>query len=46
MFPTPMRAACEASTWAEANAPNKAACGRGLSHQAFGLTRKIIEVDA
>lgn len=46
VFPTPMRTACEASTWAEANAANKAACGRGLSHQAFGLTRKILEVDA
>ena len=45
VFPTPMRAACEATTWAEANAANKAACGRGLSHQGFGLTRKIIEVD-
>ena len=46
VFPTPMRAACEAGTWAEANALNKAACGRGLSHQGFGLTRKILEVDA
>ncbi len=46
VFPTPMRAACEASTWDEANALNKAACGRGLSHQGFGLTRKILEVDA
>jgi predicted RNase H-like nuclease len=46
VFPTPMRAACEATTWAEANALNKTACGRGLSHQGFGLTRKIVEVDA
>lgn len=46
VFPTPMRAACEASTWPEANALNKAACGRGLSHQGYGLTRKILEVDA
>jgi predicted RNase H-like nuclease len=46
VFPTPMRAACEAATWAEANALNKAACGRGLSHQGFALTRKILEVDA
>lgn len=46
VFPTPMRAACEATTWAEANALNKAACGRGLSHQGFGLARKILEVDA
>ena len=45
VFPTPMRAACEAATWAEANALNKAACGRGLSHQGFGLTRKILELD-
>jgi predicted RNase H-like nuclease len=45
VFPTPMRAACEAPTWAEANALNKAACGRGLSHQGFGLTRKILQVD-
>jgi len=46
VFPTPMRASCEATTWTEANAANRAACGRGLSHQAFGLTRKILEVDA
>jgi predicted RNase H-like nuclease len=46
VFPTPMRTACEAPTWAEANALNKQACGRGLSHQGFGLTRKILEVDA
>jgi predicted RNase H-like nuclease len=46
VFPTPMRVACEAPTWAEANALNKQACGRGLSHQGFGLTRKILEVDA
>jgi predicted RNase H-like nuclease len=46
VFPTPMRAACEARTWGEANTLNKVACGRGLSHQAFGLTRKILEVDA
>lgn len=45
VFPTPMRAACEATTWAEANALNKAACGRGLSHQGLGLTA-ILEVDA
>jgi predicted RNase H-like nuclease len=45
VFPTPMRAACEAATWAEANELNKAACGRGLSHQGFGLTHKILEVD-
>jgi predicted RNase H-like nuclease len=46
VFPTPMRVAVAAPTWAEANALNRAACGRGLSHQAFGLTRKIAEVDA
>ncbi len=46
VFPTPVRTAIEAPTWQEANAANRQATGKGLSHQAFNLCRKIAEVDA
>ena len=46
VFPTPARAAVLADTWPEANAANRAATGKGLSHQGFNLCRKIAEVDA
>lgn len=46
VFPTPARDAVLADTWPEANAANRAATGKGLSHQAFNLCRKIAEVDA
>lgn len=46
VFPTPARSAVLADTWPEANAANRAATGKGLSHQAFNLCRKIAEVDA
>ncbi len=46
VFPTPVRAAVLADTWPEANAANRAASGKGLSHQGFNLCRKIAEVDA
>ena len=46
VFPTPSRAATEESTYAEANAANKRALGKGLSRQAFGILPKIVDVDA
>ncbi len=46
VFPTPARAAVLADTWPEANAANRAATGKGLSHQGFHLCAKIAEVDA
>ncbi len=46
VFPTPARPAVLADTWPEANAANRAATGKGLSHQGFNLCRKIAEVDA
>jgi len=45
VFPTPVRAAVLADSWPEANQANRAASGRGLSHQGFNLCRKIAEVD-
>jgi predicted RNase H-like nuclease len=45
VFPTPARAAVAAATWQEANAANRAATGKGLSHQAFHLCARIAEVD-
>jgi predicted RNase H-like nuclease len=45
IFPTPARAAVAAPTWQEANAANRAATGKGLSHQAFHLCARIAEVD-
>jgi predicted RNase H-like nuclease len=46
VFPTPARAAVLADTWPEANATNREATGKGLSHQGFNLCRKVAEVDA
>lgn len=46
VFPTPVRSAVSAATWQEANAANRRATGKGLSHQGFNLCRKIAEVDA
>lgn len=46
VFPTPARAAVAATTWQEANAANREATGKGLSHQGFHLCHKIAEVDA
>lgn len=45
VFPTPVRAALAAETHAEATAISVAATGKGLSQQAFGLRKKILEVD-
>jgi predicted RNase H-like nuclease len=47
VFPAPTRAACAATSHAEASAANRAATGRvGITVQAFGLIPKILEVDA
>lgn len=46
VFPTPSRAACEATTHQEASAANREELGVGLSVQAFRLVPKILEVDA
>lgn len=46
VFTTPVRAAISAATHAEATAISVQATGKGLSQQAFALSRKILEVDA
>ena len=46
VFTTPVRAALDAATHTEATALNRAATGKGISQQAFGLRHKILEVDA
>ena len=46
VFPTPVRAALGAPTYVEALARSRAACGRGLSRQAFNLLAKMAELDA
>jgi predicted RNase H-like nuclease len=46
VFPTPVRAALDAPTYAEALARSRAASGRGLSRQAFNLLAKMAELDA
>ncbi|MCW2748535.1 MAG: hypothetical protein JWP10_1677 [Nocardioidaceae bacterium] len=44
LFDTPMRAAITCETFAEANATNRALCGRGLSVQSYGLRARILDV--
>jgi predicted RNase H-like nuclease len=46
VFPTPVRATLDAPTYAEALIRSRAACGRGLSRQAFNLLAKMAELDA
>ncbi|MEV4261157.1 DUF429 domain-containing protein [Kribbella sp. NPDC049584] len=46
VFATPVRAALEAATHAEATALNVVATGKGVSQQAFALAKRILEVDA
>ncbi|WP_130445349.1 DUF429 domain-containing protein [Kribbella rubisoli] len=46
VFATPVRAALEAPTHAEATALNVEATGKGVSQQAFALAKRILEVDA
>lgn len=45
VFPAPVRNVLAARDYSEALARSRAACGRGLSRQAFQLVRKIAEVD-
>ena len=45
VFPTPVRAALVAASHSEASAINLGSTGKGLSQQAYGLGRKILEVD-
>ena len=44
VFPTPPRAALEARTFAEANELARTITGKGISQQAYGLSRKMLEV--
>jgi predicted RNase H-like nuclease len=46
VFLTPIRAALEAPTYAEANHLARQQSGAGISRQAYGLRTKILEVDA
>jgi predicted RNase H-like nuclease len=46
VFPTPIRAALLAASHAEGSAVNLRATGKGITHQAYGLGKKILEVDA
>src|ERR671919_2465096 len=45
VFPAPVRAAIEASSYAEACAHSEAACGKRLSKQAHAIMWRIREVD-
>lgn len=46
VFPTPIRAALLATSYAEGSALNLRATGKGITRQAYGLGKKILEVDA
>jgi predicted RNase H-like nuclease len=46
VFATPIRAALEAATYAEARGAATAATGRSVSAQAYALGRRILELDA
>lgn len=46
VFETPVRAALEAPDHAAAVAANRAATGRGVSVQAYGLRHRVLEVDS
>lgn len=45
VFPTPVREAIEAETYASATREARARTGSGISRQAYALGRKILEVD-
>ena len=45
VFPAPVRAALEASSWEEASDLSAAACGKRLSRQSFEIMWRIREVD-
>jgi predicted RNase H-like nuclease len=46
VFPTPVRPALLATSHAEGSAVNLEATGKGITRQAYGLAKKILEVDA
>jgi len=46
VFPSPVRAALDAASYAEASELSRAACGKALSKQTFAILPKIREVDA
>lgn len=46
VFPAPVRAVLQATTYAEAAALSTAACGKGISKQLFNILAKIAAVDA
>lgn len=46
VFTTPVREAVYAATYGEANEVNRQRLGKGISQQAYGLRRRIMEVDA
>ena len=46
IFPTPLRAAFDGRTRAEADALSRAAGGKGVAAQSFALFKKILEIDA
>lgn len=46
VFTTPVREAIYASTYAGANQINREVLGKGISQQAYGLRRRIMEIDA
>jgi predicted RNase H-like nuclease len=45
VFPTPIRSALLATSHAEGSALNLRATGKGITRQAYGLGKKILEVD-
>jgi predicted RNase H-like nuclease len=45
VFPTPVRAALEAGTFAEAVEVARERTGKGISQQSFALRKRILEVD-
>jgi predicted RNase H-like nuclease len=46
VFPTPVRAALEGRSYAEACALSRARCGKGLSKQTYAILNRIRDVDA
>ncbi len=46
VFPTPVRAALEGRSYAEACALSRARCGKGLSKQTYAILDRIRDVDA
>jgi predicted RNase H-like nuclease len=46
VFPTPIRPALLATSYAEGSALNVRATGKGITRQAYGLGKRILEVDA